>query len=50
MTDAERLTKRLEEAGLTSQQMIDVISAVQEYLEDIKIDAQQVSQEVCERQ
>jgi len=33
MTNAERLTKRLEEAGLTSQQVIDAISAVQEYVE-----------------
>jgi hypothetical protein len=36
MTNAERLTKRLEDAGLTPQQVIDAISAVQEYMKAIK--------------
>ncbi len=33
MSNAERLRKRLEEAGLTRQQVVEVISAVQEYVE-----------------
>lgn len=39
MTAAEQLTKRLQEAGLTTQQVIEAITAVQEYRE--AIDARQ---------
>ncbi len=33
MTNAERLTKRLQEAGVSKKQVVEVIKAVQEYVE-----------------